>query len=320
MHTHLACPALPRGVAVLGEVAGHTHIGLGPTRSVVIDGPPAAVSQWLGGVDGRRTTVQQAREAERFGLDPDDARQVLALLAAAGFLELHWPHSADPTDPAPRRVAVIGAPRVVGSICGGLAAHGIESEAVQVGIRSKAATGHDVEAAVREAVRASRGADWAIIALARAAPDLLEASISDRLVAFDVPHLAVAAHPTARFGPLVLPGSTPCLRCELLGDCDADPDWRTIVADWSAQPPPTPDACVLAAVVAEVTRWANDATTVLAAWTCERRLGAADRVAHVRMAEGGGGPWLSRRLDHHPDCGCGWGDMLRALPATAGRE
>ncbi|WP_432490789.1 hypothetical protein [Kineococcus gypseus] len=56
-----------------------------------------------------------------------------------------------------------------------------------------------------------------------------DAVAADGLVAEGVPHLSVVLRDTdALVGPLVLPGTTPCLRCLDLHRTDADPGWPAV--------------------------------------------------------------------------------------------
>ena len=61
-----------------------------------------------------------------------------------------------------------------------------------------------------------------------AAATSLDPAVSDQLVRTDVPHInVIVREATAVVGPLVLPGSTACLRCLELHRCDRDPALAT---------------------------------------------------------------------------------------------
>ncbi|NAZ87636.1 thiamine biosynthesis protein ThiF, partial [Kineococcus sp. T90] len=61
-----------------------------------------------------------------------------------------------------------------------------------------------------------------------------DAVAADGLVAEGVPHLSVVLRDTdALVGPLVLPGTTPCLRCLDLHRTDADPGWPGVLDRFS---------------------------------------------------------------------------------------
>lgn len=58
-------------------------------------------------------------------------------------------------------------------------------------------------------------------------------------MSLDIPHLAVSAAGTrAVIGPLVIPGSTSCLRCRDLHLADADPSWPRAAVQWSTRRAP----------------------------------------------------------------------------------
>jgi hypothetical protein len=123
-------------------------------------------------------------------------------------------------------------------------------------------------------------------------------------LAADVPHLAVVLDERgAEVGPLVRPGSGPCLRCVHLGRRDADAAWPAIAAQLAATAPPPRAAraehealALAASVVDDLVR------------TGRTELDAAT----VVLSDAGGSPRPAPRpLEAHPECGC------RALGGTA---
>ncbi len=111
----------------------------------------------------------------------------------------------------------------------------------------------------------------------------------------DVPHLVIVFDDTgARVGPLVEPGTGPCLRCLDLTRRDADAAWPVIAAQLAGRPAAscTPraalDASALAAAVVD-DRLAHGRTGLAAASLTLERPGALPR---------------RRRHEPHPDCGC----------------
>lgn len=128
----------------------------------------------------------------------------------------------------------------------------------------------------------------------------------------DRPHLPVSVHQgQVSVGPLVIPGSTPCLRCLYLHKCDEDQDWSTVVDQWrGATQAASIEADPLLAWQAAVT-----ATAVLRGWidkpdpTGFRRFRwrLPDPVPTVEQAF------------HHPACGCRWArPESRVETATGG--
>ena len=104
-----------------------------------------------------------------------------------------------------------------------------------------------------------------------------------------LPHFAVVfGTGSVSVGPLVLPGTTGCLRCADLRRRDADPAWPAV----ASQLVDLPAAAALDAVVRTE---ALCAATRLAA-------GVGDLPGR-RLVRGGGRDEV--RIEPHPDCGCG---------------
>ena len=123
-------------------------------------------------------------------------------------------------------------------------------------------------------------------------------------LAADVPHLAIVLDERGiEVGPMVRPGSGPCLRCVHLGRRDADAAWPAIAAQLAATAPPPRAAraehealALAASVVDDLVR------------TGRTELDAAT----VVLSDAGGRPRpVPRPLEAHPECGC------RALGGTA---
>jgi hypothetical protein len=123
-------------------------------------------------------------------------------------------------------------------------------------------------------------------------------------LAADVPHLAIVSDERGvEVGPLVQPGSGPCLRCVHLGRRDADAAWPAIAAQLAAAPPPPRAAraehealAFAASVVDDLVR--NGSTELDA--------------ATVVFSDAAGSPRpRPHPLGAHPECGC------RALGGTA---
>jgi len=110
----------------------------------------------------------------------------------------------------------------------------------------------------------------------------------------DIPHLPIVfSDGGVTVGPLVRPGSGPCLRCVDLHRTDADPAWPAMATQLHTLPPPGETAVVAAAAAARA------AAEVLAATgTPEQTVARSARLAH------GSTEWISRAWDPHPACGC----------------
>ncbi|MGH8866549.1 MAG: ThiF family adenylyltransferase [Actinomycetes bacterium] len=150
-----------------------------------------------------------------------------------------------------------------------------------------------------------------LVVLAPDAPDLAP---DDALVRAGQPHLVARVRETTGVvGPLVVPGSTACLRCLDLVRADRDPAWPVVAAQLAT--PRGPYACdgVLATVVAGLA-----AMQALAFLDGGRPVLALDGTLELGLFDG----CLRRRSWlPHPSCGCGWPDaVLRQVPRARGGD
>ena len=127
--------------------------------------------------------------------------------------------------------------------------------------------------------------------------------------AHEHPHLATGLFGnTGIVGPLVVPGTTGCLRCSHLHAGDADPHWPAVslqIASATRRLPVQPRDRLLTRLVATsaallIRQWADDPTAV------ERW---ANLAIEIRLPAG-----EQRRVPRppHPLCGCRWPDAGRA--------
>ena len=169
------------------------------------------------------------------------------------------------------------------------------------------------------------------------APDLVvliehgaaDALAAQRLVGADVPHLSVVVREgTIVVGPLVLPGSSPCLRCLDLHRADRDPAWPRILAQLMAERRgPAGGRLVVAAeeTASSLLGASLAALQVLGhldglhlATTrqdpARSRPAAVGATLEVELPDG-----LASRRDWpaHPSCGCHWPPAGGAWPAAA---
>lgn len=109
----------------------------------------------------------------------------------------------------------------------------------------------------------------------------------------DVPHLAaVVGDATVRLGPLVEPGTGPCLVCVELHRRDADAAWPAIATQLLTRPPRDAPALLAAEAAATIAR------LVLA-----RLGGTVGAPTMLRIHPDG--TRTQRSVPRHPDCGCG---------------
>ena len=316
------------------------QLGLEPRRAVVLAGLQPSDSQLLDLLDGSRDVATVFSEASDLGCPPERTLRVIELLAAADALDdappndprlapdlmslslLHRGPGAAARVLARRRrarIAVHGAGRVGAGVVTLLAAAGIGSLRVDddgpvrpedlapLGIREQGAGSRAiaVSAPLRRSSRsvqvdvgATGAVDLAVVAPASsiAAPEVLEAVRG-------VPHLLVVVRETtAAVGPLVLPATTPCLRCLHLGRAERDPRWGALSAQLAGGARHA-EACdvVLATIAASLAAMQllahiDDPSTRPATVGGVLELDLAD--AHLRR----------RSLQPHPACGCGAAD------------
>lgn len=150
------------------------------------------------------------------------------------------------------------------------------------------------------------GLRWSDPAIARADAAVIVASYAvepqrhARWLRRDVPHLPIVFDDDGVVvGPLVRPGTGPCLRCLDLHRTDADPAWPAMATQLHVLPPPG-ETAIVAAPAAARAAWAvhamlpdgerdgTDAVPVGVSWRLE--CGQAD--------------WVSRVWEPHPECGC----------------
>jgi bacteriocin biosynthesis cyclodehydratase domain-containing protein len=112
-----------------------------------------------------------------------------------------------------------------------------------------------------------------------------------------VPHLVAAVRgQTGIVGPLVVPGTTSCLRCADLHRRDADPRWPALAAQLTAAEPPPSGATVTCLLTA-----ATAALQVLTYLDGTGTPGTLDATIELRPPDHA--PRL-RRWTPHPACGC----------------
>jgi bacteriocin biosynthesis cyclodehydratase domain-containing protein len=298
-------PALHRAPDVL-------QFGADPAGALVVDGLTPPLARMVDALDGARPLARVLADAVAAGASPAAARSVLERLHAADLLAA--PEGADAL--AGRGVVVHGGGRVAVAVACLLAAAGVGRvlvEAEGTVVREDTGTGllaGDVgrpariaveEAVARTAARpaperrpaARRGAaaraDLVVLAdVAR--PDPVTAH---RLVLDGRPHLPVAVVDGAgSVGPLVVPGRTPCLRCEDLVRADEDPTWPRVAAELGARrTPASPPAAAGAAALAVTEALALLHGATPASWGTTLHL-AAD------------GTRRDRPVGRHPGCGC----------------
>lgn len=232
---------------------------------LVIDGLDPVVERLLAALELGTTKPALEVIAREAGGRAEDAAALLDRLD--GLLEA----------PAPRRASVVA---VVG---GGSVA----------GLLARVLREHDVPSQPAE------GAEPDLVVLC--GDHVLEPAAHAAWLRRDVPHLPVLlGDRSARVGPLVVPGETPCLGCLERHRADADPAWTAIATQLLGRGAAEPDAIVTVELAALAAR------TVLGLLEHRDVLGDGEEL-RVDLATGE----VSRRSwAPHPECGC------RGLPGS----
>lgn len=212
------------------------------------------------------------------GATVDEVTHLLALLEPA-FLgepanqEASVSPAADDTAPEPPKLVAVDADGLVQRRL----AQGLEALGYEVTESTDARDAGDVALAVI-------AAPW-VVPPGRYLP----------LLRRDVPHLAIVFDDTgARVGPLVEPGSGPCLRCLDLARRDADAAWPVVAAQLAGRP-----------AASCTPRAALDASALAVAVVDDRLAHGSTGLAAASFTLAGPGA-LPRRRRHpaHPECGC----------------
>ena len=330
----LVHPALAR----VWRDSSTVQIGLDPTRAVVLSGLGPAEVAVLRRMDGVRDVLALGAAAEREGGSTSTADRMVEILKSAGVLvDGDWIRPDDPDDAlapdranlrllgregdspdadplAARRQALVevrGAGRIGAVIARLLAAAGVGQVSADDGGQ---ATAHDVAPGglTRHDIGRPRGPavsvdlpDWTdrqiegpdLVVLAPPAHTARDEAAG--LLRLGIPHLiARVVETTGVVGPLVLPGTTSCLRCHDLHRTDRDPAWPRVLVQADA-PLPGVAACdvTLAALVAALA--AQQVLAHLDGFVPA----TVDGTVETSLPFG-----LPRRRSWrpHPACGCTW--------------
>jgi hypothetical protein len=321
-------PALKAGLLTVWRNRDTVQIGVDPRRAVALTGMRGAAGL-LRLLDGSRDRHQVLAAAGDLGMDAEAADRVLTLLAAAGALDDSLPSGSALPDGAWARLAPElataslahrdadgGARTLARRRAGRVRVHGASRASLCIGGMLTAAgvglvmaTGPVVprpgpagglrsqppgQPAGGLRPRPRRRPDLVILA------DTHRRELPAALVRHRVPHLAAAASEAIGVvGPLVLPGSSACLRCLDLARAERDPAWPLILAQLAGQAGTDPPACdtVLA--------------TMVAAQATAQALALIDQGASATAVTNGtlelvlpGWQWRRRSWQPHPRCGC----------------
>jgi hypothetical protein len=284
------------------------QIGVDPRRAIAITGMRHAADV-IRLLDGSRDRAAVIAEAARRGVPAARTERVLTVLATAGAL-IDYPAQLLRSVPVELRRRLL--PVLAAASLGGLDSDGGASLLARRSVTTVAVSGAGpvadslADLLTRSGVATHRresddncAADLLVL-VGHRSPDQ-----TAQLLRLTCPHLSVtASEGVGVVGPLVLPGSTACLRCLDLARAERDPAWPLVLAQLSGSgaDPPACDPVLSAAVAAEA------AAIVLA---------FADGSALGRVAVNGtlellspGWQWRRRSWRPHPACCCGSSDVV----------
>jgi hypothetical protein len=227
--TGFARPRLRPDVPILWRTASSVQIG----DRVTVGSTSRAHVAWMTSLDGT-STVRAI--VESLTIPEVDARRLLRAMLAAGALE-----DASRLSASVRWASHAERPAVAGRFAAALAtyrdpdrAHEVMRHRSQrrVAVLGDPTLAEEVRAAITDAGLRCDETDPHLTVLAETRhPDV--PSDFDH-PAMTAPHLAVATYSDrALIGPLVVPGSTGCLRCRHLHRRDADPAWPVVAVQWA---------------------------------------------------------------------------------------
>jgi hypothetical protein len=299
-------PALKPGLLLVWRDRDTLQIGIDSRRAVALTGM-AGIAWVISLLDGSRERAQVIKAAADGGVPEETSERVLALLAAGGVMD-DFPASTLRVLPQPVRARL--APELAtASLAHGDGDGGARTLARRMAARVSVYGGGRLAEAIGSLLTTSGIGQVAPADRAPAAgalPDLAVLTghhppeLGDTLRQQNVPHLALSASEAIGIvGPLVIPGSTACLRCLDLARADRDPAWPRILAQLAGRRP-DPRGC--------------DAplATAVAAQGASQALGLIDRGASAAAVTNGtlelvlpGWQWRRRSWHPHSRCPCG---------------
>lgn len=302
-------PAWSAGVGLVPTASGRLRVTSEFTAGASLDGVDERMGVWLDQLDGSRKWSHQLAQASAMGIDVRTAEALLHRLFELDLLcDLA---TAEQPDAGPQ-VTVFGSGPTADAVAELL---GRASPAIPIPRPARVGDGlapdwaqlPPLSDALTEACR------WAVLVLDTGNPDAIEVGFSERLTRAGVRHQIVGTGEVgARVGPLVLPGRTPCLRCDQLAERDWDPDWLAIGRHLAlaVRAEARADPVLSWLVAAEAVRQLR---AVMAAES--PRVRDSRRWSSIGGVLGvceGGDAWTRRPLSRHRACGCWWSELAPA--------
>lgn len=291
-------PRLRADIPVLWRAADVIQIGDDITMTSITRSHVA----WMSTLDGTRTPAELER---MLTIPPDQARRVIRGLLAAGALDdadrvaesVRWAGPSERADAHRRFSSALATYRDLET------AHAVtrRRERTRIGVIGDGRIAGEIVEALHAGGLTADDDRADLFVLADAVHPSVPAHFDDPRMSH--PHLHVGVYAEwATVGPLVVPGSTSCLRCQHLHRRDADPSWPLVSVQWShwlsgvSIRPVDPLLARLAADWAAllVRAWI-DLPDDPAAW--------ADTAVDLRLPLPDP---QQRRCPPHPLCGCRW--------------
>jgi bacteriocin biosynthesis cyclodehydratase domain-containing protein len=273
--------ALDPATPVLTRPDGTVQVGWDPRRAVVVRPPaglaPTVLTTMLRTLQGAASTPDLQRVAARHGADTAVVADLVTHLVERGIVS-----------EAPRAHIRAACVRVHGT--------GPLADLLSTSLRCS-----NVRVSISTRTNASTGrADLVVLTDYLVADPRLVRDLHDAKVA----HLPVRVRDgTGLVGPLVIPGTTSCLRCADLHRTDRDPAWPALAAQLCHTIGSADRATVLATAALAL----NEIDRVIRAVRGESTQGAAQSPATLDTTlefDVARGVVDARRWSRHPECSC----------------
>lgn len=319
-------PRLKQHLRPLRRGDGRVQLGVDPATGVLLEGLCEAEVELLERLDGSLDEGAAVLWASERGVAPERVSALLATLREHALTVEAPAHRFDVAGlPAPVRASL--GPDAEALTC----AYGRDDDGYAVlGRRSRQGVLVDgcggLPAALSQVLRQAgvgrvTSGRYAAAATPSPAPDLvvlagmdaLDPSRAAGLMRAGTPHLPLVLHgPGAEVGPLVRPGTAPCLRCLDLTRADLDPAWPAVLAQLNrpalGPPPETSGETSLV-----------HAAAGLAAMLVLQALDGQGTVPGMSLEVGLRPPHVEQRIwPAHPQCPCSRTDLV-CRPAASSR-
>lgn len=294
-------PRLRDDVPVMWRSASAIQFG----EDVVVDRVSRSHVAWLSSLDGLHSP---AMIAESLTIPEHDAARLVRALLAAGALDdaaripepMRWLPQPDRDTAAARFGSTLQTHRSLDRAYAAVTAR----DACRVMVVGEGAVADEVRSSLDTAGLRVVTDHASVSVLADAPHPDVPARFDDP--AQDLPHLHVGVlGARAVVGPLVVPGTTSCLRCAHLHRRDADPAWPVLAVQWAHAVP----AMAVAPRDPLLTRLAAaHAAQLVSAWADlpDQPESWSGYALEITLPLG-----VTSRRDRppHPLCGCAWGAM-----------